>query len=136
MAWSSYSAQAILNHTCRGDVVGTAYEQPSQLYVALHYQNPTASGLVTTEVSGGSYTRQLVNFSAPDVLGEIKNIVDVFFRSMPTLSPGLTHVSVWDSVVGGNMIWYESVGVHTVESGDNVRFDVGNLTIKLPIAPS
>lgn len=136
MAWSSYGAQAILNHVCRGDTGGTGYTQPSQLYASLHYADPTAAGLTTTEVSGGSYERQSVTFAAADALGEIANTNDILFRLLPTLSPGLTHVAIWDAVTSGNMIWYEDIAQESVDSGDNVRFDAGNLVIKLPIALS
>lgn len=133
MAWSSYGARSILDHICRGDTGGTSFAQPALMYAGLHYADPTSAGLLTTEVSGGSYQRQVITFGAADALGEIANTNDILFALLPTLTPGLTHVSLWDAQTAGNMIWYDDVEQEDVDSGDNVRINVGNFIVRLPI---
>src|SRR5690348_2471636 len=59
-AFSTYLKNALLNATIRN----VTYTSPAIVYLALFTTDPGA-GNTGTEVTGGSYARQAVTFSAP-----------------------------------------------------------------------
>lgn len=98
--------QSILGHVLCADLVGTAMTRPETIYMALHIADPSDSGLLNTELSGGSYTRQLITFIAPQLdesnRGYVANRAEVNFRNLP--SAEVTHAALWDASTEGNMI--------------------------------
>lgn len=124
MPFSTYSSDALMDHIRPG---GATYTQPSALYAALNTADPTAAAL-DTEISGGLYDRQLVTFGAPSG-GYIANTNELVFTSLPTLSPGVTYVSIWDEETGGNMIHYDDIPTEIIDAGDNIRVLTGVLRL-------
>ena len=58
--FSDYLENALLDHTLLG---GGALAQPANIYIALYTTDPTDAD-AGTEVSGGSYAREIITFSA------------------------------------------------------------------------
>ena len=71
-----------------------------QMWVSLHYDDPSISGAYASEVFGGSYTRVRTTFSDP-VGRVIFNESDMLFRGLPTVR--ITHVGAWDAQYNGNL---------------------------------
>lgn len=75
-------------------------------WLALHYDNPVISGAYASEIFGGSYSRQLINFAAPDNRA-IFSINDVLFPGLPAVK--ITHICGWDVEFNGNCLFYEAL---------------------------
>ncbi len=77
------------------------------LYISLHTATPGLTG--TSEVSGGTYTRQLVAGSGWNAAssGANSNVSAIAFTLMPSCT--VTHIGIWDGVSGGNFIWGDAL---------------------------
>jgi hypothetical protein len=79
-------------------LTGTTYTGPTDLYLGL------ATGPNSTdEISGGSYTRQVVTFgtiTTSGVTAYANTTVDAAFTGLPTAT--LTHFQLWDNSSGGS----------------------------------
>jgi hypothetical protein len=130
MAVSNYLAVALLNEVFRN----TAYTQPTVVYVALYTSNPTAADS-GTEVSGGSYSRQSVTFSAPVVDSgkqTIRNNAEVVFPIATADWGAITHVGIRDASTTGNLLYYGALtNQRTVLSGDRIRIQTDSLALTL-----
>lgn len=96
---SDYLENAMINTVLRGQ----AYT-PKPVYVALFTSDPTDAG-TGVEVTGVSYARQTVTFNAP-VEGETSNNTDVLFPISTEAWGIVTHIGLYDSVAGGNLLFY------------------------------
>tara|TARA_Y100000034_G_C6895337_1_gene412661 strand:- start:2170 stop:2550 length:381 start_codon:yes stop_codon:yes gene_type:complete len=123
-AISNYLENKLLDHTLRN----TSYTSPTTVYLALYTANPTDADS-GTEVSGGSYARQTVAFSAA-ASGTISNSADITFTSMPAAT--VTHVGVRDASSAGNLLYHGSLSSSkSVDSGDTFKISTGDLDISL-----
>jgi hypothetical protein len=125
MSISNYAEAKILDHVLR---YGTApWTAPSTIYLALHTSDP-GEAYTSGEVSGGSYARQTITFSAASG-GSIAASAAVEFTSMPACT--VTHVSLWDSASGStNMLWSGALtSSRAVSAGDSLR--ITSLTVTL-----
>jgi hypothetical protein len=123
-AISNYLENKLLDHTLRN----TSYTSPTTVYLALYTSNPTDADS-GTEVSGGSYARQTVAFSAA-ASGTISNSADITFTSMPAAT--VTHVGVRDASSAGNLLYHGSLSSSkSVDSGDTFKISTGDLDISL-----
>lgn len=123
-AMSNYLEAALLDATLR-DV---PYTSPSTVYLALFINDPTDAG-TGTEVSGGSYARQVVTFQAP-TNGACINAADVLFEDMPAVT--VTHVGIYDAVSGGNLLYHGQLAAfRAVQAGDDFLIRASDLTIAL-----
>jgi len=120
MPMSDYLQDKLRTHVFR---TGT-FAKPTTLFVSLHTANPTDAGS-GAEVAGGSYARVQrdpldANWSAGTPTDGITNNVAAVTFPAPTANWGvITHVAVWDTVSGGNMICYAALTTpKTVNSGD------------------
>jgi len=95
-------------------------------YVSLHTADPGLTG--TSEVTGGSYARQTVAFSAASS-GATANTGAVTFTDMPSAT--ITHVGLWDSLSGGNFLYGDVLtnGSQIVNSGGSFEFPIGDLDL-------
>ena len=101
---SNYLEERTLNHFFRG----VASTSPATLYVGLFLNNPTDAA-TGTEVSGTSYARQVITFSAPTQdsgKGTIKNNTEIEFPSAGSNWGLVTHAAIYDDLTGGNMYYY------------------------------
>lgn len=94
---------------CLNPLRGTPATAPSAIYLALFLTNPGETG-AGTEVSGGSYARQSVSFSAPASTGSgimsISNAADIVFPQATAAWGTITYVALFDSLTAGNMLAY------------------------------
>ena len=131
MPLSTYANGVIMNHVFRGNVAGTNMAQLSSMYLALHTADPTEAGLLSTEVSGGGYTRQLVRFSSPSG-DQITTSSAVSFSNMPACT--VNHLSVWDE--DDNMWIYDGIAPQAVGSNDTLTWAAGTLSLKFEVSDS
>ena len=128
MSMSDYLENKVLDH-----VLGnTTYTPAATLYLGLWTADDgLEAGTVTSEVSGGSYSRQAIAFSAASS-GSASNSATVTFTTATANWGTITHVAVMDASTGGNVLFHGSVTTSkTIESGDTFQVSSGNLTISL-----
>jgi hypothetical protein len=120
---TTYWRDAVLNL-----LRGTSFSGFSA-YVSLHTGDPGNTG--ASEVTGGSYARQLAGFSAPaDDSGvrAITNASDIDFVGMPAAT--VTHFAVWTAATAGNSVYKEALATsRTTLAGDVIRLAAGNLKV-------
>lgn len=121
---TDYLRNALADHVLRGVV----YTPPSARYIALFNVTPTSAG-GGTEVSGGSYVRQAVTFSA-SASGESHNTVTINYPT-PAADWGLVQgVALFDALSSGNMLYFGLLGTaKTVYAGDPLFFPSGYFSI-------
>jgi hypothetical protein len=108
---STYLENALLNAVLRN----TAYTSPATVYVGLFTTQCTASG-PGAEVSGGSYARQAVTFSAPSS-GATSNSGTVTFPTATANWGTLVSWAIFDAATAGNMLFFGSlVGQNEVQT--------------------
>lgn len=113
---SAYLKNKIIKH-----VLGEAsYTMPSNIYLALYTSNPTEND-TGTEVTGGSYARQLLSF-ANAVGGTKTSNTSESFSSMPATT--VTHWGIRDASSGGNLLYFGAFDL-------SVQLNAGN---SFPIA--
>lgn len=118
---STYFANQVINHMLRNQ----AFTPPATIYVSLHTADPGDSG--ANEVSGGGYARQAVTLAAA-ANKATSNTTVIEFTNMPAVT--ITHCAIWDAQTGGNVLMYGALTQSkTVNAGDTVRFNVGDLDI-------
>jgi len=121
---SNYLENKLIDHS----LGTTTYTKPSAVYVALYTTSPSDTG-GGVEVTGGSYSRKVVTFSAASS-GSASSNVNVNFTTMPTCV--ITAIGVLDSLTSGNLLyWGTLASSRSVSSGDTVSISSGNLTVTL-----
>lgn len=113
MALTTYLANKLIDHVC-----GTAaYTMPTQVYLGLFTTATTDAG-GGTEVTGGSYARQAVDFDAA-VAKHADATADVTFTNMPAVT--VTHGALFDASTGGNMLIHNPfTSSFTVAAGNSL----------------
>lgn len=105
------------------------YTAPTSVYLALFTADPTDTGSVAAEVSGGAYVRQLITWGTISG-GSVSNSVAVTFPTATASWGTVTHVGIMDAVSAGDMIYVGALTVSkTVGSGDDVEFAIGALVV-------
>jgi len=103
--------------------------RPTAWYIGLHTADPTDAG-TGTEVSGGSYAREAVSFTVTN--DTASNSATVTFSAATANWGTITHVGVWDSLSGGELLFHGAVTTSkTIETGDTFQISSGNLDITL-----
>jgi hypothetical protein len=115
---------------------GTAYPAaPATTYIALFTVAPTNAG-GGTEVSGGSYARQAVASSAWAALSGTSptqtsnaNVID--FGVTTGAWGTAVAFGLFDAATGGNLLWWSALTANkTINSGDDVNFQIGALVVQ------
>ncbi len=123
---SNYLENALINAVLRN----TQYTSPTTVYVALYTSDPTDAD-TGTEVSGGSYARQPVTFSAPTD-GATENTGQIEFPVATESWGTITHVGIRDASTGGNLLFYGQLAISKlISSGDQFVIKAGDLDISL-----
>lgn len=124
--FSDFLENEILDHIFNG----SAYASPSK-YVGLFTAAPSDAG-GGTEVSGNGYARKLHAAWAVASGGGTSNTGAITFDN-PSGSWGtITHFGIFDSLTGGNLLAWGSVGTSkAITTGDVASFASGTLTITL-----
>lgn len=127
---SDYLEERILNHIFRG----VASTPPTNLYVALFLNNPTDAS-TGTEVSGTSYERKLVTFTAPTQVNgqaQITNELEIEFNQAGSNWGTVTHAAVFDALTGGNMYYYGALNTpKAIETNDVLKVLANELVLTL-----
>lgn len=124
--FSNYLENAVIDAVLRN----TSYTSPTTVYVGLFTTDPTDAGS-GTEVSGGSYARTAVTFSAPSN-GVTSNSADVEFPQATASWGSVTHIGIHDAASGGNLLFHTVLDTtKTIDSGDIFKIASGNLTVTL-----
>jgi hypothetical protein len=133
VSMSNYLENEVLDHILRG--TSGAWTAPTALYLSLHTSDP-GEAYTSGEVSGGSYVRQVVMFSAaasgasalsPTASGAYPGSY-VEFTGMPAAT--VTHLGIWDASTSGNLLCSGALTAsRAVSAGDSLR--VTSLTVTL-----
>jgi hypothetical protein len=125
-AMSDFLENALINATLRN----TTYTSPADVYVGLFTTDPTDDGS-GTEVSGGSYAREIATFAAPSN-GSSSTNADVQFPQATDNWGTVTHFAIFDALSSGNMLYHGILtAAKTIETGDVFKIASGNLTVTL-----
>ena len=135
---SSYSAKKALDHLLANGRA-QVYTPPSSLYVALF---TSAGGLASntpslqTEVSGGAYTRKLLN-GTTNYMGPAANfaaalLADINWEIATSNWGAVTHLAIMDTETGGNVISYGALtSPKVIETNDRAVVKAGQLVASL-----
>jgi hypothetical protein len=120
--FSDYYENQIIDHLFRAQ----AFTPPSTVYVSLHSSRPGDTG--SGEISGGSYARQAITFSAASG-GVTANTANIEFTNMPAVT--VVGFGLWDAATSGNLLawgWLQPSGgyrrLFVVESADLTADDI------------
>lgn len=123
---SNYLENALINGTIRG----STFTAPTNVYVALYTSDPTDAD-TGTEVSGGSYARQIVTFGAPSNGVSVSN-ADVTFPQATGSWGTVGWIGLRDAVSGGNLLYHTALDTSKViDNGDVFKINSGNLSVTL-----
>lgn len=127
-AFSNY-----LEDQITGWIAGTTFAAaPTATFVQLYSQDPgeggSATGALYSRVSvasgAGSWTRGIGGN------GTITNASAVTITSSATATASATHVAVFTSATGGDLLFYGALTTaKTIASGDEVKFNASALTL-------
>lgn len=122
--FSAYLANALLAEV----LTGVGYTSPTHCYLALYTTNPTSADS-GTEVTGGSYVRPIVTFTAPSGLSS-SNSATVNISNMPATT--VYYIGLRDALTAGNLLFFGPLAVpRTTASGDTFTVLAGDLEIAL-----
>lgn len=97
-------------------------------FLALYTSSPTVGG-GGTEVSGGSYARQPITYSAITG-GSMSNSSAITYNGLPNST--ITHYGVLNAATGGTLKGFGALNSPvSVVSGDQLQFPVGSHTVNI-----
>jgi hypothetical protein len=106
----------------------TSYTMPADVYIGLFTVAPSDAG-GGTEVTGGSYARQIATFTAASN-GATSNDGNVDFTGMPAATT--VAIGIFDASTSGNMLLYGTLTTNkTTDAGDTLRIATGDLDISI-----
>jgi len=119
------------------DFGGVTYTEPTTWYIGVSTTTINQDGTNATEPTDPAYARvsvdnNVTNWENLAVNVGRQNAISIEFPAA-TISQGtITYVGLWDSLTSGNIRYYaELINPKTVGIDDVLRFDVGNLQIRL-----
>jgi len=125
-AMSNYLENALINATLRN----TTFTSPATVYVALFTTDPTDAG-TGTQVSGGSYARQSATFAAPSD-GASTTSADITFPTATGDWGTVSYFGIYDASTSGNLLYHGALNnSKTIQTGDILKIEAGNLTVTL-----
>lgn len=121
---TNYLENKLIDH-----FLGTAsYTMPTDVYVALFTVAPSDAG-GGTEVTGGSYARQIATFGAASS-GATSNDANIDFSGMPSATT--VAIGIFDNITSGNMLLYGTLTTNkSTDAGDTLRIATGDLDISI-----
>ena len=123
---SDYLEDKLLDHVLRG----TSYTSPTTVYMGLYTSDPgdDNSG---TEVSGGSYARQIVSVTTASG-GIVTSSADITFPQATGDWGTISHIGLLDALTSGNLLMHTPLTTSkTIDSGDIFKIAAGSLTAEL-----
>ena len=123
---SNYLENKLLDHVLRN----TSYNSPTTVYVGLYTSDP-ADDNSGTEVSGGSYARQILSVTTATA-GLVTSSADVTFPQATAAWGTISHIGLLDAVSSGNLLMHTPLTTsRAVEVGDVLKISTGSLTASL-----
>jgi len=114
----------IIDHIFRNQ----AYTPPTTIYVALTTTTPSRSA-AGTEVTGGSYARVSVAFSAAGS-GLSSNSGTLTWPTATADWGTVTHVELYDASTSGNRLWFGALTAsRTITNGTTFSIAAGDLDL-------
>ena len=124
--FSNYLENKILDHVLKN----VSYTSPTTVYVGLFTTDPTDAG-TGTEVSGGSYARQVLSVTTASG-GIVTSSGDVTFPQATANWGTISHIGILDALSSGNLLMHTPLTTaKTIETGDILKVSSGNLTVTL-----
>ena len=99
MGMSNYLTDKLYDHVLRN----TAYTSPATIYLALYTVLPADDGTGGTEVTGGSYARQVHTIGNPALGSPAYNNAIITFTNMPACV--VVGACLHDHVSAGNLLF-------------------------------
>ena len=94
------------------------FTSPTTVYLALYTSNPNPNNS-GTEVSGGSYTRQSISWSAVGTGQSTSNTNTITFPTATGTWGTITYWALFDAVSSGNLLMFAPVSsVVTINNGN------------------
>jgi hypothetical protein len=123
---SNYLENKLLDHVLRN----ISYTSPTTVYVGLFTADPTDAG-TGTEVSGGSYARQIVSVTTATG-GIVTSSADVTFPQCTASWGTVSHIGLLDALSSGNLLMHTALTTsRSIETGDVLKISTGSLTASL-----
>ena len=124
--FTNYLENKLLDHVLNN----TSFTSPTTVYVGLFTATPTdtTSG---TEVSGGSYARQVFSVTTASS-GVVTSDADVNFPQATGNWGTIVALGIHDALSSGNLLMYTDLTTSKViETGDILKVSSGSLTVTL-----
>jgi len=124
--FTNYLENKLLDHVLNN----ASFTSPTTAYVGLFTVAPTdtTSG---TEVSGGSYARQVLSVSTASD-GIVTSDSDITFPQATGNWGTIVALGVHDADSSGNLLMYTDLTTSkTIETGDILKISTGSLTVSL-----
>jgi hypothetical protein len=123
---SNYLENKLLDHVLRN----VSYTSPTTVYVGLFTTDPT-DGNTGTEVSGGSYARQVLSVTTASG-GIVTSSADVTFPQATGSWGTISHLGLLDALTSGNLLMHTPLTTsRAIETGDVLKISTGSLTASL-----
>lgn len=124
--FTTFTANEVLDHVFRN----TAYTAAATVYAGL-YTTATSDAGGGTEVTGGSYARVALTFSAASA-GAITTSGETAFVQATANWGTITHGAVLDALTSGNMLAHSALdSSKVVDSGDTFKYNAGEVDVSL-----
>jgi hypothetical protein len=124
--FTNYLENKLLDHVLNN----TSYTSPTTVYVGLFTVAPTDS-TSGTEVSGGSYARQVLSVSTASD-GVVTSDADVTFPQATASWGTIVALGIHDADTSGNLLMYTDLTTSkTIDEGDILKVSSGSLTVTL-----
>jgi hypothetical protein len=124
--FTNYLENKLLDHVLNNE----SFTSPTTVYVGLFTTAPTdtTSG---TEVSGGSYARQVLSVSTASD-GVVTSDADVTFPQATASWGTIVALGIHDALSSGNLLMYTDLTTSkTIDEGDILKVSTGSLTVTL-----
>ena len=124
--FTNYLENKLLDHVLNN----ASFTSPTTVYVGLFTAAPTdtTSG---TEVSGGSYARQILSVSTASS-GVVTSDADITFPQATGSWGTIVALGIHDALSSGNLLMYTDLTTSKViETGDILKVSSGSLTVTL-----
>jgi len=124
--FSDYLEDKVLDHVLRN----VSYSSPTTVYVGLYTTDPTDTNS-GTEVTGGSYARQILSVTTASA-GIVTSSADVTFPQATGSWGTISHLGILDALTSGNLLMHTPLTTSkTIDNGDILKISSGNLTVTL-----
>ena len=124
--FTNYLEAKLLDHV----LTNTSFSSPTTVYAGLFTVAPDDTG-GGTEVSGGSYARQAMSFSAASG-GATTTDADINFPQATADWGTVVAVGIHDAVTSGNLLMYTDLTTSkAIATGDILKISSGSLTVSL-----